>query len=136
VGAYCPIHFTRPSTQLHLKEFGRFLQKPDTQLRVSPWSGSQTRPARPLSFPRIFRCGESASPRSVKEHRLAVAAIPFPQDEKSIAQPRPPPQVPAAQKIYGARCTSRHCTHTTYRRNNNAHRKRITTFLQKLFPRL
>ena len=48
-----------------LAKIGRFLLKPDTQLRVSPCFGSRTRPARPFPNPRIFPVrGNQLHPRA------------------------------------------------------------------------
>ena len=59
-----------------ISKIGRFLLKPDTQLRVSPCFGSRTRPARPFPNPRIFpvRGNQLHPPRSTKINIPAASA--------------------------------------------------------------
>ena len=78
-----------------ISKIGRFLLKPDTQLRVSPCFGSRTRPARPFPNPRIFPVrGNQLHPRA--KQRSTFPRLSPQERQNYITSPRPVSTAPLA----------------------------------------
>ena len=79
------------------RKIGRFLAKPDTQLRVSPCFGLRTQPACPFPNSRIFRCeGISFIPALNKDQRSHGFR---PKNTRIISLPSAPRQLPRSPEL-------------------------------------